>query len=212
MQKDAVVGQVSTKALYLPLAMKNLVEMTFKMFEPGSWDYLVVYEHDMIIPEDGFEKMSHYDPDVHHVVGSAYYKHEAPHHMMAWTQIDPPLFSPMTSAQVRQLHDYPGLYPVDGVAMGFTAISRKVLENWDHQYPMWDAQEPLKGHDLWFCHAAKLQGFNIYLDSAIQCGHLTQQPIGYGDSQAALAADPPARWSDTGARPQWAEGNEVGAR
>lgn len=202
MQKTHVVGQVSTQGIYLPTAMQNLVDMTFK-YCGTDWEYMVVYEHDMVPGPDAFEKMAQYDPDQHDIVAGMYFKHEAPHHLMGWDQLEPPIFSPISAGRVREMTESPGLYPVDGVAMGFTAISRRVFERWDKTIPMWDAQPPLVGHDLWFCHAARQQGFNIWLDSSIVCGHLTEMPIGFADSQAALAAAEPPRWSDD-KRPAWA--------
>jgi len=205
LKKDHVVGTVATEGIYLPQAMATLVDLTYKHFG-DDWDRVVVYEHDMIPPLDALNRISTYgdapDGADYDIVGTTYFKHDAPHHVMAWMQVKPPMFSPLTAEVTRVMVDNPALYPVDGVAMGLTSIHRRVFEGWDPRIPMWDAQPPLVGHDLWFCHAARQQGFKVWLDSGIGCGHLTEVPIGYGHSQAALAIDPDVK--------TWEQAREAG--
>ena len=152
----------------------------------------------MIPPLDGLNRIAQYGYE-HDIVGSVYFKHDYPHHIMAWMQVEPPFFSPLTAEATRELVENPGLYEVDGVAFGFTSIARHVLEDWDPNIPMFEAQPPLIGHDLWFCHAAKQQGYKIWLDSGIGCGHLTLMPIGYSHSQVALAEVNEPKWAANGA-------------
>jgi hypothetical protein len=167
--------------------MRSLVAMAFDMFG-DDWDRLVVFEHDMIPPLEAFNRIAQYRPE-HDIVGTMYFKHHWPHHVMAWMQMAPPQFSPLTAEVVRTMYDNQALYEVDGVAMGFTSIARRVFEEWDPNVPMWDPIPPLVGHDLHFCNEAKKQGFKVWLDSGIGCGHLTLMPVGYQHSQEALAED-----------------------
>ena len=189
-----VVAVVGTEAIYLPMAMHTLINEAFE--KCPDFDRLVIMEHDMIPPVDAFERIGQYG-DEHDIVGTMYFKHEWPHHVMAWMQVKPPYYSPLTAAVTRQMVETPALYEVDAVAMGFTAIRRQVFEGWDRGVPMWDPVAPLVGHDLHFCNEAKKQGFKVWVDSGIGCGHLTTMPIGYGHSQQALEADPPPRWKAT---------------
>jgi hypothetical protein len=133
--------------------------------------------------------------DEYDIVGTVYFKHDLPHHVMAWMQVDKPRFSPLTRDVVKLMVDEPGLYEVDGVAMGFTSIHRRVFENWDPEVSMWYPSPPFVGHDLHFCNEALKQGFKIWVDSGIGCGHLTLIPIGYDDSQTALAENEPMNWA-----------------
>lgn len=197
MAKTNVVGTVATDGMYLPQAMETLVARAFDI--APDFDQLVVMEHDMMPPLDGLDRMAQYGPE-HDIVGTVYTTHEYPHHYMAWMQIDPPRFSPLTRSIMKTWVDSPGLYRLDGVAMGFTAISRRVFTDWDPDVPMWVPTPPMVGHDLHFCNEAKKQGFGIWLDSGIGSGHLTLVPIGHADAQAALAQSEPETWAEALAR------------
>lgn len=187
---------VGTEAMYLPMAMEILINQAFR--DCPDFDRLVILEHDMIPPLDAFNRIANYGYE-HDIVGSVYFKHDYPHHIMAWMQVKPPFFSPLTAEVTKQMVESPGLYEVDGVAMGLTSIARHVLEDWDHsKAPMWTPKPPLVGHDLHFCNEAKKQGYKVWLDSGIGCGHLTQVPIGYQHSQEALSemSDELKTWAD----------------
>lgn len=194
MEKDSIVGTVATDGIPVEIAMQTMVDMVFDKFD-DDWDRLVVVEHDMILPLNAFTRIAQYGSE-HDIVGSVYFKHDWPHHVMAWMQLVPPRFSPLTAEVVKAMVENPALYPVDGVAMGCTSIARHVLEDWDPDVPMWHPTPPLVGHDLHFCHEAKKQGFNVFLDSGIGCGHLTLLPIGYPHSQEALQQAQPATWQE----------------
>jgi hypothetical protein len=193
--------------------METLVELAYK--NCPDFDRIVIIEHDMEIPLDALERIAQYGPE-HDIVGSIYFKHDSPHHVMTWMQIKPPFFSPLTADVTRQLVDYPALYQVDGVAMGFTSISRRVFDEWNPDVPMWDPIPPLIGHDLHFCNEAKKpqhgpnkdQPFKVWVDSGLVCGHLTMIPIGYPHSQAALAELDLPSWEDDPATefPVYADG------
>lgn len=194
MEKEPIVGTVATEGVPLEISMQTMVNMAFEKFG-NDWDRMVVYEHDMIPPLDAFNRIATY-PDEADIVGTTYFKHDYPHHVMAWMQVIPPRFSPLTAEVVQDMVEKPGLYPVDGVAMGFTSIHRRVFENWDTNVEMWRPTPPLVGHDLHFCNEAKKQGFNVLLDSGMGAGHLTLVPIGYSHSQQALKDAQPPTWQD----------------
>jgi hypothetical protein len=187
LDKTHVAAHVGTEAMYVPLAMQTLIDLAYE--HCPDFDRIVVIEHDMEFPLNAIERIANYGPE-HDIVGSVYFKHDAPHHVMAWMKVEPPKYSPLTADVVQTMVETPALYEVDAVALGFTSISRRVIDEWDPSVPMWDPIPPLVGHDLHFCNEAKKQGFGIYLDSGIGCGHLTLMPIGYAHSQAALRADP----------------------
>lgn len=177
MDKSPVARWVSTEHLYIADAMNRMVAMAL---ERDDWDRLVIFEHDMIVRSDAFTRIAQYRDDVD-IVGSVYFRHAAPHHVQAYMCIEEPYYSPLTDTRVAAMVADPALYPVDAVGFGLTSIHRRVLETWDTTIPMFDSQPPLVGHDLWFCTAAKRQGNNIWIDSGIVCGHLTETAIGYED-------------------------------
>lgn len=204
LKKTTMVGQVATQGIYLPVAMQSLVDMAFDHCGT-NWDRLVILEHDMVVPTNGFDLMANHGPE-YDIVGSVYFKHTPPHHAMAWGQVRPPFFSPLTAEVVAQMVDYPRLYEVHGVAMGFTSIARHVFEQWDKSVPMWEPTPPLVGHDLHFCNEARKQGFKIWLDSGIGCGHLTEVEVGLQHNQRYLDDD------DIDERPSWMGADTAGFR
>src|SRR5512139_1457231 len=198
MDKTHLGGHVAVQgSMYLPQKMETLCDEAFRVCP--DLDRIVIMEQDMIAPLDAFNRIAAYG-DEYDIVCSTFFKHESPHHVMAWMQVDKPRFSPLTRTMVRTMVESPGLYPVDGGAMGLTSIHRRVFEEWDWSVPMWVPTPPMVGHDLHFCNEARKQGFGIYLDSGLGCGHLTLVPIGYGDQQTALADDEPETWQEAFAR------------
>lgn len=183
MDRSRLVGHTLTDGVYVTRAMNILVEGA--LTQP-NWDRLVIFEHDMIPPANAFERVAaaHTPYDI---VGSMYFMHERPHHVMAWMSMTEGGLSPLTAEALKLMVDSPGMYAVDAVGFGFTSIARRVLENWDPDIPMFDpVNGPLLGHDLWFCDQARKQGFKVWLDSGLGCGHLTDIQVGYPDSLAAL--------------------------
>ena len=178
LNKNHVAGVVASEGAYLTHAMEALVSLAFKACP--DFDRFVVYEADMIPSRDAFDRIAQ-EHDGHDIVGSVYFQHVYPHKLMAWNQPDPPLFEPLDKDVAEDMINNPGLYEVGGVAMGLTSISREVLENWDPRVEMWKPTPPLVGHDLHFCNEARKQGFKVWLDSGLGCGHLTERPVGYSD-------------------------------
>lgn len=188
MDTRPVVGMTGTDGTILHLAMQQLVEMAFANYP--VWDRLVIWEHDVLPTRDALTRIAEYRVE-HDIVGTMQFRHEAPHHVMAGMRVKPPFVTPLTAEVTRAMVEQPALYEVDAVTTGFTAIRREVFEKWDVSVPMWKPTPPLLGHDLHFCNEAKKQGFKVWLDSGIRCGHLTVLPIGYEDQQAHLAGKPP---------------------
>jgi hypothetical protein len=189
LKKDNVVGVVASDGAYITHAMDALTAMAFEKFP--DFDRMVVYEADMLPPVDAFDHIATYG-DEHDIVGSAYFKHHFPHDLQAYGQPNPPYFETLHRNVARQMIDNPGLYEVGGVAMGLTSISRRVLADWPGDVPMWTPAPPLVGHDLHFCNEARKQGYRVWLDTALGCGHISERPVGYADWDA-VDDSPPVR-------------------
>jgi hypothetical protein len=190
MRKQPCTGIVAVQHVQLPTGLEMMRDMAFKNYD--DWDRLVIMEHDMIPPVDGFERIASYggmdeDPDI---VGSVYFRHEPPHHGYVYMPIEGETQrGVLSSKDVRYMVEHPGLYEVGAVGFGFTSIHRRVFEKWDTGIPMFKFSEPWGSEDMWFCAKALEQGFKVHVDSALVCGHLTLQPVTYEDNQRFADSD-----------------------
>jgi hypothetical protein len=66
------------------------------------------------------------------------------------------------------------LMQVDAVGFGGVLIKREVLERMEEAYPgaVFGSDDPNIGEDVLFCRRAKDLGYPVYVDLAIQIGHL----------------------------------------
>jgi hypothetical protein len=186
MDKREVVYTIATNGVYTPTAMQQMVNSCLKITkdDTGSqWERLVVMEHDMIPQEDGLTRMAGYGPDKH-IVCAMYFQHYPPHLAIAMGPKNDGSGSvmPIGPDIVKVMANTPGLYEVSAVGLGFTAIHRDVLEQWDRSVPMFSVEGNMS-HDVWFCLRAREQGFNVFVDSGIQSGHLTEAAIGIHHNQ-----------------------------
>jgi hypothetical protein len=164
--------------------MQQLVDSCLKISEKdvgSQWERLVVMEHDMIPPEDALTRMASYGPDKH-IVCAMYFQHYPPHLANAMGLGEDGRVAPLGPDVIKVMAETPALYEVAAVGMGFTAIHRDVLEQWDKSVPMFQTDGDMS-HDVWFCRRAQEQGFNVFVDSAIQADHLTEAAIGLNHNQ-----------------------------
>lgn len=173
MDKSRCTELLALEGVYLPRAMDQLVKTALKR---PDWEWFVSFEHDMLVPTDAFDRVASY-PDHCDIVSATYFEHGKPYGIMAWDRVDG-VFHQLSSTWAHQALNTPRLYEVDGVPMGFTAIRRRVLEEWDGS-SMWHSDQ--RTHDLQFSLEAKRQGRSIWLDTALRCGHLSEVSIDYRD-------------------------------
>lgn len=170
------------------LVAMNMREVVASLLAPSAprWERLVILETDMLPPQDALIKHAlHTEP----IVGSVYYLHEAPHHMIAMRDHgNGPAW--MSKAEQKQIEDEPGLHAVDMVGMGLTSIARAVFEQWPAELPIFRTSimpaalhDPgTRGevsHDYYFCLKARELQVPIFIDSSIVCDQLTIMPVGY---------------------------------
>jgi hypothetical protein len=185
MDKSCVAATVGVDGTLLPDAMQKLVELALAKSENFEW--LVVFEHDVIPPLDALTRIARYDHE-YDIVGGMTFRHEYPHYVMVFTKYPGEAlgYSPLTPEALDNMVQHPGVHAVDATAMGFTAIRREVFEKWDADIPMWQPTAELRGHDFHFCHEAVKQGFTIGADSGVMCGHLTVESVGLRHHSEAL--------------------------
>jgi len=180
MEKQACVGLVSVEGARLPLAMTRVVEDALRKFD--GWQWLVVLEDDVVPPVDAFDRVAEYS-DKYDIVTGLHFGHEPPYRVLAFEQAGGK-YEYFRPEVVRGWVENPGFYEVDAVPMGFTAIGRHVLEEWDPGVLMWQPDVPGAGQDVHFCKEARKQGRRIWVDSGLRCAHLSEVPIDYSHHQA----------------------------
>jgi len=176
-------------------AMDQLVKDALAL---SSWDRLVVMEDDMLPPKDAFLRAASHAPD-QEIVGSLYFTRRPPHYCTVYEHADLTECRTLHPNTVKYWADNPGIYQCAATGFGFTSIARHVLENWDHpSIAMFDSDRVHFGsHDIHFCYYARQQGFKVFADSGITCGHLTEIPITYGFHEAAVARGNMPVWIST---------------
>lgn len=176
--KSPMVDVLATRKLYLAKSMQTMVAAALKAADVGrGWDRLLVWEADVLPPRDALVRIAQY-PDHLDIVGGIVFQHVPPHNPIVFKQHDEDHFVALHLSQVNEMMDAPGLYPVDGIGLGFTSIHKRVLQNWDPNTFMFGGEHVL-GHDMWFSREAKRQGFSIHVDTGIACHHLSEVSIGY---------------------------------
>jgi len=85
--------------------------------------------------------------------------------------------------------DYtPGhVVPVDVVGLGFTLMRMSVFDRIDEPWFSFPADTDTVGEDVWFCHKAREAGLRLAVDTSVEVGHLTNEPLTV--SQIARARD-----------------------
>jgi hypothetical protein len=180
---ECIVGVYAPHAMRM--AIRNLLDPEI---HDQDWERIVVIEADMIVPKAGLLKHAMHTDDI---VGSVYVQHAPPFHINAqWRAADGSRkWGHPTPESWRGIFNQgPALVKCDVVGLGFTSIARHVIEEWPEDILMFwnDYSRDDKGdpttlgevsHDVWFCTHARDLGFNVYLDTSIQCAQLTEGEV-----------------------------------
>ena len=166
----------STQGVYLPNAHNGMVELLLKY---RDWDYLVWIEHDHQFDYHMVERIEQYKEPV---VGIRYYTRDAIGSQMMVASFKNPEHPEDTtppygitylppSVALRMIWE-PGLYEVDFVPHGMTAVRRDVYERLPRPwYVAGDRQE--FGDDVYFMAQCRKHGIKVYCDTALYAGHIT---------------------------------------
>jgi hypothetical protein len=141
-----------------------------------KYDAILMVDMDMVIPEDGLERLRRHDKDM--VTAHYFRRQSAP--LMSICQIDD-----NEKKQQVPMVDVPsaGLHEVASTGLGFVLIKREVLEavaKIPHvQHPI--APGPVKemgwdgiyGQDVRFFFYARKLGYKLWLDANVECKHAT---------------------------------------
>ena len=154
----------------------------------GQYDYLIMFDADMVYPKDVVQRLIAHDKDV--VNGVYYWK------VLKQTKEGPKAYAPHVYLKRKQdmfdegtdMHRYDpidinrieqDLVEVDALGGGGMCIKRHVLEKIGPPYfsCQWEDSSWISGEDMRFCKSAKDNGFKVWCDLTLQFGHLTQGAI-----------------------------------
>jgi hypothetical protein len=186
---EVIIGVYTPHAMRM--AVRNLLD---PKLHAQDWERLVVIEADMILPKAALLKHALHTDDI---VGSVYVQHSPPFLINAqWQAADGSRkWGHPTPESWRGIFDQgPALVKCDVVGLGCTSIARRVIDDWPknpqgHYSPLmfWndyskdDAGDSTTlgeiSHDVWFCTHARDLGYNVYLDTSIQCAQLTEGEV-----------------------------------
>lgn len=151
----------------LPIGMSLIYtarENAVKTMLQGDYDALLFIDSDMVVPMDLLVRLLEHDKDI---VSGLAFKRFPPY--------EPCIFKKCDRDGTEFYFDYPkGLVEIQGVGMACTLIKRKVFEN---VLQPWFFPEPKIGEDLAFCIRAREQGFKIYCDTTLICGHCNTEVV-----------------------------------
>lgn len=133
-------------------------------------DFLFFVDSDMLLPVNIIENLIQHDKDV---VSGIYFGRSqmGETHVMASVEVD---------GEYKPINSFPaGLIEVDAVGLGCCMLKKEVVEKVsDSEYdkPLFlnkfISRDKMVGEDFYFCELLRKNGFNIFVDPAIQCGHI----------------------------------------
>lgn len=161
-----------TNGVYLQMAMDDLLA---NVKADSAWERMLIIEQDMILPSDTLKRHTSYKEPI---VGGMYFRHAPPHEPIIAEMRNGKLENYDPQSIERMLRN-PRLHKVGGIGFGCTSIRRDVFEAWPKGQPMFITPSgpdgrTLLSHDYHFCLEAAKLGFSAYVDSGLQCKHLTE--------------------------------------
>ena len=131
-------------------------------------DYIFFIDYDVVPPPNALVRLRSLDVDI---AAGVYHLKQIPSHPLIFVEGWPGAFED---------YDIGDLVKVDGVGMGCTLIKtdvfRKIEEPWfktvaGHTDDMRDVL-PTMTEDIYFCRKAKDAGYEVIVDTGIQCAHV----------------------------------------
>lgn len=146
-------------------------EESVRVFLQGGYDALLFVDSDMVVPVDLLTRLIEADKDI---VSALAFKRTPGY--------EPCIFKECNETDAKFYLDYPkGLIEIQGVGMACTLIWRRVFEAVPEP---WFFPHKILGEDLSFCVRARAEGFRIYADTTLICGHCNVEVIGEGHYSA----------------------------
>ena len=125
-----------------------------------GWTHCLFIDDDMTFPENTLEVLLNHDKPV---IGVSYVGKAPPYHLIVWDKVgDEPVRWPVDRGRS-------GAVKVFAVGMGVTLIKREVIEAIGKR---WFEFSKYKGEDIEFCGKALELGFETWVDTDLEIGHI----------------------------------------
>jgi hypothetical protein len=180
-----------------PIDISRSIIATQALKNGSTW--LFFWDSDIIIPSYALTRLvSHNLP----IVSGLYYRRHPQVFPEAFKYDEHGIYRPLTVEEIQMLTSTGNpLIEVDGCGAGCLLIHRTVLERLKDKVPLrrvahrgpppakfeyyeffsWQMGRveagPSYSEDLAFCDLARKEGFKIYVDTKVSCGHLTKMAI-----------------------------------
>lgn len=136
-------------------------------------DYLLMLDDDMLVPPDILQRLLAHDKDV---TGALYYQRGGSYHPVIMKRHEREggdfscSFLPSTDPVIMQ----PGLHQVDIIGGGCMLFKMHVFDKMLEPYFWWEANA---GTDISICNRLREAGFEIYVDTTLELGHIGERQI-----------------------------------
>lgn len=138
-------------------------------------EWILYLDSDVIPPRDVFHQLLDHDLDV---CSGMYMVDKNPPHPAAWALTEDDNLSALEEWYENTIIN------VDAVGLGCCMVNQRVFNELEKPYFRWtegyeehpwdikdDTEQKGVGEDFYFCHKVQEAGYNIYVDSSIQCYH-----------------------------------------
>ena len=175
--------------IFVPYARDTLAKASLD----HGCDYLFMVDDDMLAPFDLFYQLVKHDKDI---VAPLAFTRNPPHNPVAYF-IDEGWDPAMKSQYIKNIPimNYPrdSLFRCDAVGFGAVLIKSSVLKG--IQAPRFMSTSPT-GEDILFCYKAREQGFQVWMDSSIKLGHLSDSLVVTEEYRDQFAKMGPKDWEN----------------
>lgn len=149
-------------------------EMAVEKALDAEVEWIFMIDSDVHVPKDGMLKLYQNGLDI---VSGVYMAKKPDPHPAMWRTVDEGGLAPISDWPPGQLVE------ADAVGLGCCLINADVFRELDkpwfrwtqgyeeHEWDRGEEQSRGIGEDFFFCHKAQKRGFNIYVDTAVECQH-----------------------------------------
>lgn len=163
------VGWAETDSALLPVN-RNMAVDKARLFDP-KW--IVFIDTDMVVPNMLIPALMKHDKDI---VAALAVRRAIPYDPVAYKKNKENWYDPIIDLPENQL------VKVDAAGTGVMLIKMSVFDKIPKPYfAAPDYGTEVLGEDIYFCAKAKESGFDVYMDTTVQCGHIGDYIYTYQD-------------------------------